>query len=120
MKAASQPVSFFLRSVCSAMFLRHVRRTRLAVVSLLFTVALTLVPKADIVETPFDEANTPTNEIVVEKTASLCEPRQPATACAPKKLDQPQRVSVHRILPVYAKLLTDSRTFRELFCFFLC
>jgi hypothetical protein len=31
-----------------------------------------------------------------------------------------QRLRVHRILPLYAKLLTDSRTFRELFCFFLC
>ena len=120
MRAASQPVSFFLRSVCSAMFLRHARSTGLAVVPLLFTVALTLVPKADILETPFDEANTPTNEIVVETTASLCEPQQPATACAPKKLAQPQRISVRRILPVYAELLTDSRTYREFFCFFLC
>jgi len=120
MRAASQPVLFSLCSVSSAMFLRHARPTRLAVVSLLFIVTLTLVPKADILETPFDEANTPTNEIVIEKTPSLCEPRQPDTACAPKKLAQPQRFSVHRILPVYAKLLTDSRTFRELFCFFLC
>jgi len=120
MRAASQPVSFSLRSIASAMFLSRARPTRLAVVYLLFTVALILVPKADILETPFDEANTPTNEMVVENTASLCEPRQPATACAPKKLAQPQRFSVHRTLPVYAKLLTDSRTFRELFCFFLC
>jgi hypothetical protein len=120
MRAASQPVSFSLRSIASAMFLSRARPTRLAVVYLLFTVALILVPKADILETPFDEANTPTNEMVVENTASSCEPRQPATACVPKKLAQPQRFSVHRILLVYAKLLTDSRTFRELFCFFLC
>jgi hypothetical protein len=120
MRAASQPVSFSIRSVSSAVFLWHARPTRLAVVSALFTVALTLVPKADILETPFDESNTSTNEMVVETTASLCEPRRPATACAPKKLAQPQRVSVRKILPVYAKLLTDSRTFRELFCFFLC
>jgi hypothetical protein len=120
MRAASQPVSFSLGSVSSARFLRHVRPTGLAVVSLLFTVALTLEPKSDILETPFDEANNPTNEIVVEKTASLCDPRQVATASAPKKLGQPERLSVHRILPVYARLLTDSRAFRELFCFFLC
>ena len=119
MRAAAQPVSFSLLGVSSAMFLRHARSTRLAVVSLLFTVALTSVPKADILETPFDEANTPTNEIVVEKTASGC-PQQRATACVPKKLAQPQKFSVHTILPVYAKRLTDSRTFRELFCFFLC
>ena len=120
MRAASPPVSFSLRSLSSAMFVRHARPTRLAVIYFLFTVALVLVPKADILETPFDEANTPTNEMVVENTASSCEPRQPATACAPKKLAQPQRFSVHRILPVYAKLLTDSRTFRALFCSLLC
>jgi hypothetical protein len=79
-----------------------------------------MVPKADISETLFDEANTPTNEIVVEKTATLCEPRQTVTAFATKKFAQWQRVDGHKILPVYAKLLTDSRTFRELFCFFLC
>ena len=120
MRAASPPVWFSLRSLSSAMSLCHARPTRLAVVYLLFTVALVLVPKTDILETPFDEANTPTNEIVVEKTASLCEPRQPVTAFAVKKFAPWQRVIVHRILPVYAKLLTDSRTFRELFCFFLC
>ena len=85
MRAASQTVSSSLRRVSSARFLRHVRPTGLAVVSLLFTVALTLVPKADILETPFDEANTPTNEIVVEKTASLCEAREPVTVFAPKE-----------------------------------
>jgi hypothetical protein len=74
MRAASPPVSFSLRSLSSAMFLGHARPTRLAVVYLLFTVALVLVPKADISETPFDEANTPTNEIVVKKDASLWEP----------------------------------------------
>ena len=120
MKAASSSVSFSLRRFSSVMFVRHARPTRLAVVYLLFTVALVLVPKADILETPFDEGNTPTNEIVVEKTASSLEPRQPATAFAPRKFAQRQRRSIHRILPVYPKLLTDSRTFRELFCVFLC
>jgi hypothetical protein len=102
------------------MFLHRARATRLVTDFLLVMVTLAVVPKADILETPLDEANTPTNEMVVENTASSCEPRQPATACVPKKLAQPQRFSVHRILLVYAKLLTDSRTFRELFCFFLC
>jgi hypothetical protein len=55
------------------MFLRHARAARLAAAYLLFTVALVIAPKADIPETPFDEANTPTNEIVVEKTASPSE-----------------------------------------------
>jgi hypothetical protein len=114
MRVTSPPVSISLSSLSLAIFVRH------AVVYLLFTVALALVPKADILETPFDEANTPTNEIVLEKTASLCEPRQPVTAFAPKKIARPQTIAVPRILPVYSGRLTDSRTFRELFCFFLC
>jgi hypothetical protein len=43
------------------MFHRHAKATRLAAAYLLFTVALMIVPKADIPETLFDEANTPTN-----------------------------------------------------------
>jgi hypothetical protein len=126
MRAASQTVSFSLRRLSSAttssksVFLRHQRPTRLTATCLLFALAIMMVPKADVSETLFDEANTPTNEIVVEETASLCEPRQSVTAFAAEKFAQWQRVCVHRILPVYAKLLTDSRTFRELFCFFLC
>ena len=53
------------------MLLRHARVTRVAAAYLVLTVALVMLPKADIPETLFDEANTPTNEIVVEKTASL-------------------------------------------------
>ena len=126
MRAAFLPVSFSVWRLSSAstsskpVFLRHQRATRLAATCLLFTLAMMMVPKADILETLFDEANTPTNEIVVEETASLCEPRQSVTAFAAQKFAQWQRVDGHKILPVYAKLLTDSRTFRELFCFFLC
>ena len=126
MRAAFPPVSFSVKRLSSAstssksVFLRHQRATRLAATCLLFTLAMMMVPKADISETLFDEANTPTNEIVVEKTATLCEPRQPLTAFVPKKIAQRQRVCVHRISPVYAKLLTDSRTFRALFCSLLC
>ena len=125
MRAAFPPVSFSVWRLSSAttssksVFLRHQSATRLAATCLLFTLAMMMVPKADISETLFDEANTPTNEIVVEKTTSLCEPRQTVTAFATKKFAW-QRVDVHKILPVYAKLLTDSRTFRELFCCFLC
>ena len=126
MRAAFPPVSFSVWRLSSAtrssksVFLRHQGATRLAATCLLFTLAMMMVPKADISETLFDEANTPTNEIVVEKTATLCEPRQPVTAFVPKKIAQRQRVCVHRISPVYAKLLTDSRTFRALFCSLLC
>ena len=62
------------------MFLRHARTTRLAAAYLLFTVALVMVPKADIPETLFDEADTSTNEMVVEKAASSWEYRQSVTA----------------------------------------
>jgi hypothetical protein len=101
------------------MFLRHAKATRLAATYLLFTVALMMVPKADIPETLFDEANT-TNEMVVEKAASSWEYRQSVTAFVPRISAQPRRISVRRILPVYEGRLTDSRTFRELFCSLLC
>lgn len=120
MRAASSSVSFSLRRFSSVMFVRHARPTRLAVVYLLFTVALVLVPKADILETPFDEANTPTNEIVVEKAVSSWEPRQSDTAFGQGIFAQPRRTSIRRISPVYPSRLTDSRTFQELFCTFLC
>jgi hypothetical protein len=76
-----------------------------------------MVPKADIPETLFDEANTPTNEmVVVEKAASSWEYRQSVTAIRPKVFVQLRRLSFRRILPVYEGRLTDSRMFRELFC----
>ena len=126
MRAASPPVSFSLRRLSSTttrikfMFLRHARPTRLAAACVLFTVALVMVQKADISETLFDEANTPTNEIVVEKAASSREHRQSVTAFMPRIFAQPLRTSVRRILPIYSGQFTDARTFRELFCTLLC
>ena len=126
MRAASPPVSFSIRRLSSTttrikfMFLRHARPTELAAACVLFTVALVMVQKADISETLFDEANTPTNEIVVEKAASSREHRQSVTAFMPRIFAQPLRTSVRRISPVYVGWLTDSRTFQELFCTFLC
>lgn len=102
------------------MFLRHARAGRLAAAYLLFTVATVMVPKADISDTLFDEANTPTNEMVVQKAATSWEYRQSVTAFVPRIFAQPRRISVRRILSVYAGRLTDSRTFRELFCSLLC
>ena len=126
MRAASPPVSFSIRRLSSTttrikfMFLRHARPTGLAAAYVLFTVALVLVQKADISETLFDEANTPTNEIVVEKAAAFCEHRQSVTAFMPRIFVQPLRTSVRRILPIYSGQFTDARTFRELFCTLLC
>jgi hypothetical protein len=120
MRAASPPASFPLRRFSSAALRHHARPTRLAVAYLLFTVMLVMVPKADISETPFDEANTPTNEIVVKKTASSSEHRQSVTAYVPRIFAQPRRTSVRRILSVYAGRLTDSRTIRKLLCSLLC
>jgi hypothetical protein len=102
------------------MFLRHARPTRLAVVYLLFTVALVLLPKADILETPFDEANTPTNEIVVKKSASSWEHPQSVTRFVPRIFAQPRRTNVRRIFPVYAGRLSDTQTVREILCSLLC
>jgi hypothetical protein len=126
MKAALLRVSLSLRGLSSATtgiksgFLRHATATRLVAAYLLFTVALVMVPKADISETVFDETNTPTNEIVVEKAASSREHRQSVTAFTPRIFAQPLRTSVRRISPVYVGWLTDSRTFQKLFCTFLC
>ena len=116
MRAALSTVSFSVRSLSSAMFLRHARPTRLAVVYLLFTVTLMMVPKADISETPFDEAHTPTNEIVVTKAASSWEHLQSVTAFVPRIFAQLRRTSVRRILSAYAGRLTDSRTVRKILC----
>ena len=102
------------------MFPCHARETRLVTAYLLFMVALVTVPKADISETLFDEANIPINEIAIENAAFSWEYRQSVTALEPRIFAQPQRTGVRRILPVRAERLTDSRTFRELFCFFLC
>jgi len=126
MRAASPPVSFSIRRLSSTttrikfMFFRHARPTGFAAAYVLFTVALVLVQKADISETLFDETNTPTNEIVVEKAASSCEQRHLDTACVPRIFAQLRGTSVRRISPVYVGWLTDSRTFQELFCTFLC
>jgi len=102
------------------MFLRHARATRLAATYLLFTVALVMVPKADIPETIFDEANTPTNEMAVEKTASPSECGQALPSLVLRIFAQPLRINVRRILPVYIGRLTDSRRLRQLFCSLLC
>ena len=102
------------------MFLRRARATRIASAYLLFTVALLMVPKADIPETPFDESNTPTNEMAVVKAASSMEHRQSIIASVPVMFAQSQKISVRRTSPVYVGQLTDSCSFRELFCSLLC
>jgi hypothetical protein len=102
------------------MSLRHARTDRLVVTYLLFILAFVMMPKGDIPETPFDEANTPTNEMVVPKAASSLEYRQCRTALVPNIFARVRRISVRRTLPICAGQLTDSRRFRELFCSFLC
>jgi hypothetical protein len=102
------------------MFIHLARETRFVIAYLLCVIALEVVPKPDISETLFDEANTPINEIVVEKAASSWEHVQSVTAFVPRIFAHPRRTGVRRILPVYAARLTDSRTFQELFCFLLC
>jgi hypothetical protein len=102
------------------MFLRHARATRFAAAYLVFAVSLLMVPKVDVSETLFDESNTPTNEMVVVKAASSLEYRRSIAAFVPRIFAQPRKISLRRILPVYAGQLTDSHTLRELFCSLLC
>jgi len=102
------------------MFLRRARATRLAAAYLLFAVALLMVPKADIPETPFDEGSTQTNEMVVVKAASSLEHRQSGTVSVPIMFAQSPKISVRRISLVYTGQLTDSCRFQELLCSLLC
>ena len=123
---ASSPTGQFSRRRLSlattgikSMFLRRARATRRASACLLFAVAVLMVPKADIPETPFDEGNAQTNEIVVVKAASSLEPRQSVTVSVPK-FAQSRKISVRIISPVYTGQLTDSCRFQELLCSLLC
>jgi hypothetical protein len=102
------------------MFLRHARATRLAAAYLIFTVVLLMVPKADIPETLFDEANTPTNEMVVGKAASSLQTPQTVTTFVPWRFAEVRTINIRRISPMYIARLTDSRTLREISCFLLC
>jgi len=58
---------------------------------LLFTVALVMVPKADIAETPFDDATTPTNEMGMERAASPSESGQSLPSPVLRIFSQPLR-----------------------------
>jgi hypothetical protein len=102
------------------MFPRRARATRLAAACLLFTVALVMVPKSDVPETLFDEANTPTNEMVVEKNAFSWQYPESVTLFVPTVLAQSLTFSIPSPSPIYAGELTDSRSLRELFCTLLC
>jgi len=102
------------------MFLRRAKATRLVSVYLLFTVSLLMVPKADIPETPFDEANTPTNEMVIVKAASLPEYTRAIIASVTAMFAESRKIPVAEFSLVYAGQLTDARRFQELFCSLLC
>jgi hypothetical protein len=102
------------------MLLPHSRVTRVATAYLVLTVALVMLPKTDIPETLFDEANTPINEMVVEKAACSLQSLQTVTRFVPWVFEQVRMTNIHRISPIYVSRLTDSRRLRELFCFLLC
>ena len=103
------------------MFLGDVRAARFAAAHLLiFTAALVLMArKVGVLETQFDEANTSTNEFVVQKSDSSLKSRRLDTAIIPVST-LVQRLSVGRIVPVYAGQSTDSHKFRKPFCTLLC
>jgi hypothetical protein len=94
------------------MFLHQARATRLMSACFLFMVVLVMAPRADISETPFDEANTPINEVIIEKAASSWEERQSVVALVPRMFAQQGMTSVRRIFPVYVGRLR-TRTFRN-------
>jgi hypothetical protein len=102
------------------MFLRRGKATRLAATYLSFAVALLMVPKTDIPETPFDEGTIQTNEMVAVKAASSLVYRQSVTVSVPIMFAQSRKISVHRISPVFTGQLTDSCRFQELLCSLLC
>jgi hypothetical protein len=104
------------------MFLLHVRAVRFAAAYLLFSVAFVLtVRKADIPETLFDEANTPTNEMVVERTASSWEYRQSVAAFVPGVFAETNRIQIRTLPQVYAGQSIDPpHGSRRLFCTLLC
>jgi hypothetical protein len=101
------------------MFLRHMTAIRLTAAYFLFAIGL-VIPKIDIPETLFDEANTPTNEMVVVKAGFSVEYSQAFRTLVPKMFAQSRRITVRRTFPVYASRLTDSSTLRERFCSLLC
>jgi len=102
------------------MSLRHAKVIRLAATYLLFTVALLMVPKADVPETPFDESSTQTNEMMVVKAASSLEPNQSVIALVRIVFAHLLKVNVRAVLEVCAGQLTDCRALRQLFCTLLC
>ena len=102
------------------MFLHHARAIRLASAYLLFAVPLLMLPKADVPETPFDEGNAQTSEMVVVSAASSQERPQSVTTFVPTMIAQAPKISVRIISAVYAGQLTDSCRFQELFCSLLC
>lgn len=102
------------------MFLCRTRTTRLAASYLLFAVVLLMVPKADIPETPFDEGNTQTNEMLVVKAASSLEYQESDRVSAPIMFAQSPKISARRISPVFTGQLTDPCRFQELLCSLLC
>jgi hypothetical protein len=102
------------------MFVCRGRATRLAGAYLFFAVALLMVPKADIPETPFDEGNTQTNEMVVVNATSPLEYRQSVTVSVPIMFAQSRKISVRRMSPVFTGQLTDACRFQELLCSLLC
>jgi hypothetical protein len=102
------------------MFLSRARATRLAASYLLLTVVLLMVPKPDIPETPFDEGNTQTNEMVVVKAASSLGYQQSDRVSVPIMFAQSPKISVRTISPVFRGQLTDPCRFQELLCSLLC
>lgn len=95
----------------------------LAVIALL--AALTL-PKVDVPETRFDEANTPTNEILLQRAVpsreqtQFQEQTQLGTPTVARLLADAHEIYPRMKPAVSVGQLRDSRTHLEILCTFLC
>lgn len=89
----------------------------LAVVACL---AVSILPKVDDPETRFDEANSPTNEMVVQRIVTFPDDNSSRTASAPRigarapEICRPIKPSVR------AGQLSDPRSHLEILCALLC
>jgi hypothetical protein len=102
---------------------------RLRVISFLAVIALLAgltLPKVDVPQTRFDEANTPTNEILLQRAVpsreqtQFREQTQLGTASVARLLADAHEICPRMKPAVSVGQLSDSRTHLEILCTFLC
>lgn len=86
----------------------------------LFTVALLMLPRADIPETRFDEASISVYDMIAETSASAQECRESVAVPVPRMFVPAWGIRPPMNWHFHSSPLAGSRLFRELFCTFLC